>query len=100
MLLTRTTQPMYDAARLAKGPLEPESASVEDEDVGHITRRMGKSLVHEETRRAVDIALGVARPGRGVFWGSVSGFGWPVVDVGDVRSEDVLRVWVAAVAVA
>jgi len=60
---------------------------VDVEEVGQMTRRMGKSFVQEETRRAVDIALGVAWPGRGVLWRSVSGFCWPRVDAGVVGSE-------------
>lgn len=62
ILLTSTTQPMYEAARLANSPENPASA----EEVGQMTRRIGKSLVHDETSRAVDMALGVAKPGRGV----------------------------------
>jgi len=63
MLLTSTTHPMYDAARVANGPEEPVSV----EEVGQMTRRIGKSFVQEETRRAVEMALGVANPGRGVL---------------------------------
>lgn len=57
MLLIRTTQPIYDAARDAKGPAETVE---ESEDVGQITSSIGNSLVHEETRIAVEIALGDA----------------------------------------
>lgn len=68
MLLTKTTQPMYDAARLAKGPVDPVSV----EEVGQMTRRIGKSFVQDETRRAVEMALGVAKPGLGVLYRSMS----------------------------
>lgn len=69
ILFTRTTQLIYDAAREANGP----SFSVEeDEDVGHMTRRIGKSLVQLETRSAVEIALGVAWRTAGVrLWNSL-----------------------------
>ena len=63
------------------------SVDADAEEVGQMTRRMGKSFVQEDTRRAVDIALGVAWPGRGVLWRSVSGCAWPSVDAGDVGSE-------------
>lgn len=98
MLLTRTTQPMYDAARDAKGP---DAVFVEsDEDVGHMTSKIGKSLVQEDTSRAVEIALGVAKPGLGVFWRSRSNGGCPACEVGEVGSEDVCREWLMAVSLA
>lgn len=58
MLLTSTTQPMYDAALDAKGPTDIVDES--EDDVGQMTRRIGKSLVQEDTRIAVEMALGDA----------------------------------------
>ena len=87
MLLTRTTQPMYDAAREANGP---DEVVVVSDEVGQITRSMGKSFVHEETSNAVEIALGDARPGRGLVSESVL-FGGLEPDVGEVRSLEMSR---------
>lgn len=56
---------MYDAARLAKGPIDPEPPF--SDAVGHITKSIGKSFVHDDTSKAVDMALGVANPGLGVI---------------------------------
>lgn len=69
MLLTSTTQPMYDAAREANGPEVKGTGDASESVVvvGQMTRRIGKSLVQLDTRRAVEIADGVARPGRGAL---------------------------------
>jgi len=78
---------MYDAARLANGPVEPASV----EEVGQITNRIGNSFVQDETRRAVEIALGVANPGLGVLYRSVSDCGlYGRVEV-RLRSVDICR---------
>lgn len=66
-------------------------ASLEDVDVvvGQMTRRIGKSFVQLDTRIAVDIADGVAFPGRGVFRYSMDSAFCIVGETGDVMSRDV-----------
>lgn len=89
MLLTSTTQPIYDAALEAKGP--PAAAEFSDDDVGQITSRIGKSFVHEDTSMAVEMALGEAYPGRGVSL--ISKCGCAIVEAGDNGSAETCLEW-------
>ena len=96
MLLTRTTQPMYDAAREANGP---DEVVVVSDEVGQMTRSIGKSFVQEDTSNAVEIALGDASPGRGLVCKSGALGGLEPV-VGDVRSLEICRECTAALSLA
>lgn len=60
--------------------------------VGQITSRIGKSLVQLETRRAVEMAEGVARPGRGVFGSKIGSLLCAAAATGEATS-DVFLEW-------
>lgn len=59
--------------------------------VGQMTSRIGKSLVQLETRRAVDIAEGVARPGRGEFGSKVGSVLCAAEATGETTSDAFLE---------
>lgn len=62
--------------------------------VGQMTSKIGKSLVQLETRRAVEIAEGVARPGRGVFGSNTGSILCAAAATGETTS-DVFLEWLS-----